>query len=251
VITSTDSRSGWIKADQLTFSAACTDIPAAEIPPVPTPVVLPTAKPTLVRTSTPLLLAPLKLNNLLIRDDLSSNRNGWLTWIYRKDGCSNNGLSFQDGGLVWQISALDNNSCIYAMYPSFTYVSDFDVSIDIVRSSGSGNSDAGLIFREIDGGNYYNFVVDDASQNFTVRINQKGDFRTLIDWTYVEEIQMRAANRLAISARSSQFTFIINNKVVATLTDTNFSSGSIGLIADVYEGGSTTAKNSNFELYTR
>jgi hypothetical protein len=252
VITSTDSKYGWIKADQLTFSAACADIPAAEIPPVPTAVVLPTAKPKPTSTSTPIILAPLKLTNLLIRDDLSSNRNGWPTWNYAKDGCSDNGLSFQNNGLVWQISAIDNYSCSYFMYPGFTNVSDFDVSIDIERSSGSGKSDAGLAFRVLDGDNYYIFTVDDANQNFDVRINQKPrGISTLIFSTYVQEIQPKAANRLAISARGSQFTFSINNKVVAKLTDTNFSSGSIGLIADVYDGGSITAKNSNFELYTR
>jgi hypothetical protein len=36
VTTSTDSKSGWIKANQLTYSVACADIPPAQIPPTPT-----------------------------------------------------------------------------------------------------------------------------------------------------------------------------------------------------------------------
>jgi hypothetical protein len=36
VTTSTNGKTGWIKADQLTFSVACEDIPPAQIPPTPT-----------------------------------------------------------------------------------------------------------------------------------------------------------------------------------------------------------------------
>jgi hypothetical protein len=220
----------------------------------------PTTSPTAIKTPTnkrfptytPLPPAPTKLTRLLMRDGLSSNQNGWVTWNKTNDGCSTNGLFFYNGEMVWQVDGLYDHSCYYLSYLDSTYVSDFDVSIDVEQTSGFDSSDVGLAFRVVDEQNFYTFSVDNINQMFFVKMSYKSiGIKTLRYSIEVKEIRPNAANRLAISARGSQFTFLINDKVVAVLYDTNFSSGSIGLFANVTSGADITAKNSNFELYTR
>lgn len=65
VVLSIDNRTGWLRADQITYTVRCADVPAAEIPPTPQPTatytlgpsatytLIPTATDTLVPTSKP------------------------------------------------------------------------------------------------------------------------------------------------------------------------------------------------------
>jgi hypothetical protein len=70
VVSSIGNKTGWLRADQITYTVACTDVPAAEIPPTPQPTatytlspsatftLIPTATDTLVPTSKPGVVLP-------------------------------------------------------------------------------------------------------------------------------------------------------------------------------------------------
>ena len=56
VLSTTDNITGWLRADQITFTARCADVPEAQIPPTPQPTatftLMPSATFTLIPTAT-------------------------------------------------------------------------------------------------------------------------------------------------------------------------------------------------------
>jgi len=226
---------GWVETSQIHYPGKCSDIPVIDISFTPTPS----------------FTIPAKLTKLVIQDSLAYNKNGWPIWNTNTDSCSSNSLSFQNGGLVWQIAAKFQSTCHYFAFPKFIRLTDFDVSMDTTYLSGFGKSDAGLAYRIVDGNNQYLFTVNSLNQFYRVQTVIKSKTEDLIGWTYDPVIQEKGTNRLAISARDAQFTFFINDKAVNQLVDVTFPSGYVGLSADVFDSGNITVSNTNFELYTR
>jgi hypothetical protein len=223
----------------ITRTAVVATVPATATHPIPA---------TSVPTSTVFVPAPLDWN-VSVSDIFSSNVNGWPTLNNSNDGCSVSSMNIQSGVLLWTLDAIDNNGCGYVYYPRTPLVSDFDTSMDVTRSSGTGDSDYGIGFRIINADNYYIFVVNDMAQNFTVRRILNNAWSTLIDWKYNTAINSNGSNHLTVSGRAQIFNFYINDKQVGTINDSGIASGHIGIISEIFNGGNISISFDNFVLH--
>ena len=195
-------------------------------------------------------MTPAPLNwDVIISDSFSSNENGWPNWSNSNDGCSVSSMNIQSGVLLWNIEALDRNSCGYVYNPALPSVSDFDASYDMKRMSGIGEADFGIGFRIINADNYYTFFINDTTQSFTIRRILNNSWSTLADWKYNSAIISNEYNHLAVSARGSTFTFYINDMLAYTMNDSGIASGYIGVVAEVTNGGNISVTYDNFVLH--
>ncbi len=200
----------------------------------------------LTPTPNPLFPPPLEWE-VTISDPFSSNGNGWPTFINKNDNCSVSTLGFQNDALLWSLDAEEGYWCSYYYYPDILSVSDFDTSLDIKRSSGSGKADFGIVFRVNEAG-YYIFVISDTTQTFQVRRMLNDASTTLEAWKKEPAISSDGTNRLAVSARGNVFYFYINDTLVDTIEDSEIDSGHIGIISEIYDGGEVSISYDNFLL---
>jgi len=221
----------------------------------PTPTMTPTATPTPTMTpkatSTPTMTPTATLISwaLNITDDFNSNVNAWPDINGGTGTCGTEYFHLQPSKLIWRINATEG--CIWWKIPgALTFVSDFDVSVDVLISGPSG-SHAGLLFRNSDDSNNYYFGIKENSQEFTVIARLNNNWRTFIDWTTTMQIRPGAINRLRVLGLGSHFIFYINGNEIFTLDDTGISSGSVGLGAGVSKGDTSTFEFHNFEFHGR
>lgn len=67
-----------------------------------------------------------------------------------------------------------------------------------------------------------------------------------MEWKSDSVIKPDDYNHLAVSARGPIFNFYINDKLVDTVEDSGITSGSIGTILEIYDGGSASISYDNF-----
>lgn len=105
----------------------------------------------------------------------------------------------------------------------------------------------GLMFRN-DGINYYFFEIRD-DQFFRFSRWYQNDWKILINWTQSTAIRPSQANRLAVKAEGSHFTFFINDQPVGEADDNRVSGGRVGVEIELFSGrDSATLEFDNFEV---
>ena len=169
----------------------------------------------------------------LYSDDFDLNTGDWIL-----ESDLDASATYRDGQLVLRVNA--PNLIAWAQLAEHKF-DDFVLEIDAQQLSGPDDNSYGVLFRmrspaafyrfDISGDGYYEFSRrnDDAAKPWT----------TLTDWVASPAIkQGSATNRLKIVAQGSQFTFYVNDQLVAEATDSTYRSGGIGLNAGCFnEGG--------------
>jgi len=186
-----------------------------------------------------------------LSDDFTSNIHRWSTYENVDDGCSINSLNVQDGILLWSLQAFPENICGYIQNPDMQAVTDFEVSLDVQRISGSGEAAFGIGFRILDENNFYSFVISDTAQRFEIRRLLNNSWKTLEDWKTDPVIQPTGSNHLAISASDNVFYFYINDRLVDTIEDAGISSGYIGVVSEVFDEKNISISYDNFVVNGR
>lgn len=187
--------------------------------------------------------------NVNVSDNFTSNTRGWPRLNNSDDGCSVLNMNVQSGSLVWDLKPLGDNECGYVFYPGISSVSDFDVSMDAMRRSGTGEVAFGLGFRIVNAENHYSFIINDAARNYTVKRIQNNFSSSVIDWTYDPVIRGDGYNSLTVMARGSAIYFYINDKLMGSMEDAEIPSGFIGIIAETFNGGEVSVSFDNFVLH--
>jgi hypothetical protein len=78
---------------------------------------------------------------------------------------------------------------------------------------------------------------------------QDGEWTPCIDWTFSPVIEPSETNTLTVIGRGAHFSFYINGSHVGDLTDTQFSTGKVGLVVG-FDGEATGHYAfDNFKLY--
>jgi len=116
---------------------------------------------------------------------------------------------------------------------------NFQLECDIAHINGTDNlSAAGLIFRVVDGDNYYVFRISPAG-TYSLREVIDGTWNTIIDWTTSSEILTGAVtNHVTIYADGSSLTFFVNGEEIGDVVDGSLSTGFVGVIATSFAGNS-------------
>jgi hypothetical protein len=186
---------------------------------------------------------------LVLADSFDTNVNGWTP----QDRVNNNFVSgerlFAKGKYHWNVTA--RQSASWADWMSIAPVSDLYASVEARQVSGpSQDASYGLVFRVVDDGNYYRFIVDD-NRYFSVGVLHRGRWMILIDRTRSDVVKPGQVNRLAVTAQGSQFAFYINDQHVGAVRDNRIAAGRAGLTIDIARAGVTAGVEfDNFELRT-
>ncbi len=181
---------------------------------------------------------------IILSEPFDSNKNNWSVGS-DNDEYADISREIKDGKYYWDATA--KKSFIAWVSPDLDAVSDFHLSTEIQRTSGSDQSDYGLVFREDTDGNLYYFGIDD--ENFFVLLNYDGAWSDMIATTRSSAILSGQANRLTVIAEGSHFVFFINDQYVAELTDDHIQTGTTALAAELYDADlQATFEFDNFEL---
>ncbi len=202
----------------------------AEIIPTPTRFV---ARPTTDATTSN-YDSVLKLANewpLVVYEPFDENLRGWSTggngtysWGERR---------IVDGRYRWDLTAVE--SFIWYTAPISVPFDDFFASVTVDKVDRIAG-DTSIVFRYVDGDNYYEFGLCDDVTQFRVYIENAGSRSSLVDCTPHRAINSAESNRIAVLAQSDRYLLFINDHYVTTLNDETHSRGSVGVGLDMDEG---------------
>jgi hypothetical protein len=162
------------------------------------------------------------LTPLPYADDFST-AGGWKT-----AGDETIKIEAQDGALRFTIGDLDT---IAWSTPRDKRFGDFVLDVDASQVDGPNDNTYGVIFRYQDDRNFYRLDIS-GDGYFAVFKRKDGAWTKVQDYVETPAVkQGNATNHLQVIARGSQFTFNVNGETVKTFSDSDFSSGNVGVTA--------------------
>jgi len=184
--------------------------------------------------------------NLVLSDQFVGDTNGWTIGDI-DDDLYKGSKSITDGKLIWKVE--QSKGFVHWDWPTgFEHPTDFYVSVEIHRISGSTSSACyGLWFRG-DGSDYYFYeACDDQTYRVSLHSEQDG-WEILLGFETSSAIKPDQTNKLAVLAEGSHFEFYINDQLVNTLDNNRWSSGRVGIMIEMTEGDTATFEFDNFVL---
>lgn len=166
------------------------------------------AKKTKLKTSTRYA----NEDRILYSDDFSQ-KNGWYQDEYN---------FVKDNAYHMYDPEYGNSSWIEKPY------SDFDASVKTNWTEGSSVSGYGLMFRIFGPNDGYIFFINGDGQ-FCAGKYLYGNWSYLHDWERSDAIKLNGENTLRVRGVGSSFSLFINDREVATINDSTFTKGNIGL----------------------
>jgi hypothetical protein len=114
---------------------------------------------------------------------------------------------------------------------------NFQLEADVIHINGANNLSAlGLIFRVVDGNNYYLFRIGPGG-TYYIGKNENGSYAALVNWTSSSAIHTgEATNHVTVYADGSSLTFFVNGEEIDDVVDGAFSAGYVGVIATTWAG---------------
>ena len=218
--------------------AAWTPTPTFTFTPTPSPTSTSTPRPTATPTD-----LPTKVPYILYYDDFSNKKSGWLN-------NSSYGANYQYSDGQYIISRPKGNYQNWS-YPG-QYFSDAVLTVDVKLISGDVDLTGPIIiWRYVDSNNYYELSLVTGSRYFSISKLFKGEWQTLQDWTRSYAINSNNdINKIAISFSGGTITIYINSRMVASVIDTSFANGYIGLGAYSEETSAVEVSFDNLVIYT-
>jgi hypothetical protein len=162
---------------------------------------------------------------VLYQEEFEDNASGW-------DRISNeNGIMDYDGGGYRMLIHKPDTSMWSTPEKNF---GDVRVEADVLRLSGPQENRSGLICRYQDGNFYFFLISNDGyyaigkfSAGQAVLLGQE-------EMQTSDYIQKEAANHLRADCVGNTLTFYINNNQVASVQDSTFANGDVGLLAGAF-----------------
>lgn len=191
----------------------------------------------------------LKVTNLsgespevLFQDDFASEASGWGVW--RQVGEA----KYENGAYVMRVPKEKDMIAYYSQIN----VADFMAEVDSQLVEGYDRAQSGMVFRHEDAANYYYVVV--TGQGYYKIAKLIGNVWLDIpggEWARSSYINTGSAtNRLKVIAQGPQITLYVNDRYLATVTDSSLRNGSLGPIAtSPSDGGPVQVSFDNLRLY--
>jgi hypothetical protein len=142
-----------------------------------------------------------------------------------------------DGALVMLVRAPQRLGA--SVYPR--QVVDFYLEVDVEHVSGPIDAEFGVVFREVDEGNYYFYAVTSEGY-YSLWRKRNNEWQTLIDWAFSEALETGegAYNTLGVLAQGERIVLAANETVLAEATDSAFSEGTIAMVVGTFDEGDVT-----------
>ncbi len=172
----------------------------------------------------------------LFRDDFDTNawttgtsedENAWMNRVLTADDYRLEIKAKQDDVVV-----LQEIHEIHVSYDPDSFPYHFSAHVVARKTSGPESCALGLLFRCVDENNYYQFLVEPTGYASLYAL-ENGEWVELVAPTPADAISPTEKNRLTVVADGSIFSFYINDEYVFQAEDGRFTTGSIGLSAEV------------------
>jgi hypothetical protein len=176
---------------------------------------------------------------VLFKDDFSNPGSGWDTW-------SNAGadVSYADGALRFVVNDTQYD---YWSRPGKRF-SDVRIAVEARLVDGPSDNDYGIICRYKDQNNFYAFLI--SSDGYSGILKVKDGSYTLISgdtMTFHDEIRKgNSINYLGADCSGSSLNLYANGSQLASVQDTDFPSGEVGLLVGSYNQPGVEIRFDNF-----
>ena len=164
---------------------------------------------------------------LLFDDDFSDPNSGW-----SQQDTSTGFSGYRDGQYVVEV-----NEPNYDIWGNYDYEQFDDVIINVdatVLQSANGTGGYGVMCRYVNSDNYYKFEVDEDGY-FIIYKYLSGEFVALYDWDSLSWLAGNSYAHLTVSCIGNELTLVVNDSLIASVTDDSFSQGYIGLVGGVFD----------------
>lgn len=195
------------------------------------------------------IIAPPSGWALKMDEQFTSNYNNWYTGPFEDDlGIVE--FAIEDEAYQWLVEGNFERGIGWEEFPGFGRgEGDFYVSVDCLQTSGDAiNSYYGLLFRYLDGDNYFRYAVSDAGY-MHIGLRKEDHLSDLLPWKPIDLIDTGEVNQIAALAVGAHYTFFINGEFVYELDDDRLSGGVIGLLAGVTDVNRSEFQFDNFQVY--
>jgi S1-C subfamily serine protease len=176
---------------------------------------------------------------MVIADDFSEPTSGWV-----EDSTTDWALYYESGRYFFEINPVQFylNSYLQVDYANVS------VSVDVNIEQAAHDADIGIICRYVDSNNYYALEVsEDGYYSIWKRVG--GEVTYLINWTSSGLVPTDSSPfTLNAACDGAQLSVGINGELLGQATDTDFTSGYVGLTAGTWENGGLVLSVDNFEV---
>ncbi len=184
------------------------------------------------QSSTHRIAYPLPTGTPLFSDNFSSDANGWNL----QSSPGNYAVTLNNGMLTME---MDKNQLLWELLPGERTFSNFTLIVNTVLNRGDQNNGYGVYIRgtanaQSDLATYYRFELygDGSYAIFKSLTDASGTFTDtkLVNYTLNTAIKKQGkTNSIMIIAKGSTLSFIVNDQLLKTITDTSYASGSVAL----------------------
>jgi hypothetical protein len=167
-------------------------------------------------------------------------------WMFEED--QHGSTTIVNDQLVVSVNSPNTIQFTTLTEPAFT---DFLLEVDAWQRSGSSESSYGVLFRMQDNLQFYRFEVTGTGLFMVERRNADGSWTRLVpEWTPTAALNkgLNVPNRLKIVAIGSDLAFYVNDILLTQVTDDLYQSGTIGLDAGTFSGGSVQVSFDNLRI---
>ncbi|MBA4380323.1 MAG: hypothetical protein C0393_06565 [Anaerolinea sp.] len=182
-------------------------------------------------------------SNILFSDDFSSTNSGWDQFQgdeYLSD--------YANGGYRIYVNTTQYDAWAN---PSRSFPGDVRIEVDATKIGGPDDNDFGVICRYQDIDNFYYFLI--SSDGYAAIGKYEGGSQQLISSDNMQKVDGinpgAATNHIRADCIGSELKLYVNGNLVATATDSSFTSGDVGLMAGTFDTAGTDILFDNFYVY--
>lgn len=159
-------------------------------------------------------------------------------------------LSYHNRAFLIEIDSPDWLSWSLNQQIAEDQLDTFYLEVDIEQVAGPQDAEYGVVFRFVDGDNFYAYYLS-GHGTFSLWRKVDGEWLALIPWSTSQAMTTGegAVNRLGLLVEGDQMTLFINDVVVGQATDDSLTGGQLGLIAGSFEAGGVAALFDNFDFW--
>lgn len=184
--------------------------------------------------------APLP-EGVLFQDDFSNTSSGW-DRVRVDDGMTD----YDNGAYRIQVNTTDTD--VWAN-PGLSFT-DVRVEVDATKIGGPDDNDFGVICRYKDENNFYFGII--SSDGYYGIVKVKDGSQNLLGMSelpYSDAIKQGATtNRIRLDCVGSTLTLYANGTLLTSQSDSEFTSGDVGLLAGTYSTPGTDITFDNFQV---
>jgi hypothetical protein len=180
-------------------------------------------------------------SNVLFQDDFSSTSSGW-------DQVSGPGSVTDYNNGVYRLFVNEANTDIWAN-PGLSFT-DVRIEVEATKVGGPDDNDFGVICRSEDVNHFYFFIISSDGYYGIGKIS--GEDQELIGMERMETSdiirQGAATNTLRADCVGQNLTMYVNGEQLIQVSDSQFTSGDVGLIAGSFSEPGTDIHFDNFKV---